>query len=75
MHFGIAIVLNMMVGLTRPPHGLLLFVMSGLTGAPLSEIFREVPPFIVAMLAIVVLVIFFPELALRVPRSAGLIKH
>jgi tripartite ATP-independent transporter DctM subunit len=74
VHFGIVIVLNMMVGLTLPPHGLLLFVMSGLTGTPLSEIFREVPPFIVAMLAIVVLVTFFPELALWVPRAAGLIK-
>jgi len=67
-------VLNMMVGLTLPPHGLLLFVMSGLTGTPLSEIFREVPPFIVAMLGIVALVTFFPELALWVPRVAGLIK-
>jgi C4-dicarboxylate transporter DctM subunit len=33
-----------------------------------------VPPFILAMLAIVVLVTFFPELALWVPRAAGLIK-
>jgi tripartite ATP-independent transporter DctM subunit len=74
IHFGIVIVLNMMVGLTLPPHGLLLFVMSGLTGTPLSEIFREVPPFILAMLAIVVLVTFFPDLALWVPRAAGLIK-
>lgn len=62
------------VGLTLPPHGLLLFVMSGLTGTALSEIFREVPPFIIAMLGIVLLVTFFPELALWVPRAAGLIK-
>jgi len=74
VHFGIVIVVNMMVGLTLPPHGLLLFVMAGLTGTPLSEIFREVPPFIVAMLGIVLLVTFFPELALWVPRVAGLIK-
>ena len=60
--------------MTLPPHGLLLFVMSGLTGTPLSEIFREVPPFILAMLAIVVLVTFLPDLALFVPRAAGLIK-
>ena len=53
---------------------LLLFVMSGLTGTPLSEIFREVPPFIVAMLGIVLAVTFFPELALWLPRMAGLIK-
>jgi C4-dicarboxylate transporter DctM subunit len=74
IHFGIVVVLNMMIGLTLPPHGLLLFVMSGLTGTPLAEIFREVPPFIVAMLAIVLLVTFFPEFALWLPRHAGLIK-
>jgi tripartite ATP-independent transporter DctM subunit len=74
IHFGIVVVLNMMVGLTLPPHGLLLFVMSGLTGTPLSEIFRETPPFIIAMLAIVVLVTFFPDIALWLPRHAGLIK-
>ena len=74
VHFGIVVVLNMMVGLTLPPHGLLLFVMAGLTGTPLSEIFREVPPFIVAMLGIVVVVTFFPEIALWLPRTAGLIR-
>jgi C4-dicarboxylate transporter, DctM subunit len=74
VHFGIVVVLNMMVGLTLPPHGLLLFVMSGLTGTPLSEIFREVPPFIVAMLGIVLLVTFFPEIALWLPKAAKLIK-
>jgi C4-dicarboxylate transporter DctM subunit len=74
IHFGIVVVVNMMIGLTLPPHGLLLFVMSGLTGTPLAEIFREVPPFVIAMLAIVLLVTFFPEIALWLPRSAGLIQ-
>jgi C4-dicarboxylate transporter DctM subunit len=74
VHFGIVVVVNMMVGLTLPPHGLLLFVMSGLTGTPLAEIFREIPPFIVAMLGIVLVVTFFPEVALWLPRLAGLIK-
>ncbi len=72
VHFGIVVVLNMMVGLTLPPHGLLLFVMSGLTGTPLSEIFREIPPFIVAMLAVVLAVTFLPQLALWLPTYAGL---
>jgi len=72
VHFGIVVVLNMMVGLCLPPHGLLLFVMSGLTGTPLAEIFREVPPFIVVMLAVVLAVTFLPELALALPRLAGL---
>jgi tripartite ATP-independent transporter DctM subunit len=74
VHFGIVVVLNMMVGLTLPPHGLLLFVMSGLTRTPLSEIFREVPPFIVVMLANVLAVTFVPDIALWLPGVAGLLK-
>jgi C4-dicarboxylate transporter DctM subunit len=74
VHFGIVIVLNMMVGLTLPPHGLLLFVMSGLTGTPLSEIFHEIPPFIVAMLVVVMAVTFLPQLALWLPTHMGLLK-
>ena len=74
VHFGIVVVLNMMVGLTLPPHGLLLFVMSGLTRTPLAEIFREMPPFILAMLAIVVAVTLLPDIALWLPRVAGLVK-
>lgn len=73
VHFGILVVVNMMVGLTLPPHGLLLFVMAGLTRTPLAEIFREVPPFILGMLAVVVAVTFLPELALWLPRTAGLV--
>ncbi len=73
VHFGILVVLNMMVGLALPPHGLLLFVMGGLTGTPLGEIFREIPPFIMAMLAVVLAVTFVPEIALWLPRHAGLV--
>jgi C4-dicarboxylate transporter DctM subunit len=75
IHFGIVVVLNMMVGLTLPPHGLLLFVMSGLTGTPLSEIFKEIPPFIVAMLVVVMAVTFFPQIALWLPTTAGLVAR
>ena len=75
VHFGIVVVLNMMVGLTLPPHGLLLFVMSGLTGTPLSEIFRAIPPFTVAMLVVVIAVTFLPQLALWLPIHAGLLNH
>ncbi len=73
VHFGIVVVLNMMVGLTLPPHGLLLFVMSGLTGTPVGEVFREIPPFILAMLVVVLAVTFLPELALFLPGRAGLL--
>ena len=72
VHFGVVVVLNMMVGLTLPPHGLLLFVMHGLTGTPLGAIFREIPPFTVALVAVVLLVTFVPALVETLPRLAGM---
>ena len=74
VHFGIVIMLNMMVGLALPPHGLLLFVISNLTGTSLAEIFKEVPIFIGTMLAVLLVITLTPEIVLWLPRLMGLIK-
>ena len=74
VHFGVVVVLNMMVGLALPPHGLLLFVMSGLLETDLAEIFAEIPVFIATMLIVLAAVTLFPELVLWLPRWAGLMK-
>lgn len=75
VHFGVVIMLNMMVGLALPPHGLLLFVISGLTGTSLGAIFREVPPFIATMLLVLLAVTLIPDIALILPRATGYIGH
>ena len=74
VHFGVVIMLNMMIGLALPPHGLLLFVISNLTATSLADIFREVPIFIVTMIAMLLLVTFVPDLVLWLPRLVGFIK-
>ena len=74
VHFGIVIMLNMMVGLALPPHGLLLFVISNLTGTPLADIFREVPVFIGTLIAVLLFITLVPEVVLWLPRVAGLLK-
>jgi C4-dicarboxylate transporter DctM subunit len=71
VHFGIVVMLNMMIGLALPPHGLLLFVISNLTATSLADIFREVPIFIITMIAMLLLVTFVPDLVLWLPRVAG----
>jgi len=71
VHFGVVVVLNMMVGLALPPHGLLLFVISSLTGTPLAAIFREIVPFIATMLAVLLATTFFPGIALFLPGLFG----
>ena len=71
VHFGVVIMLNMMVGLALPPHGLLLFVISGLTGTPIGAIFREIPVFIGTMILVLLAVTLLPALALSLPRMFG----
>ncbi len=71
VHFGVVIVLNMMIGLLTPPYGVLLFVLSGLAGTPVKEIVRELVPFIAALIAVLFLITFLPSLVLALPRLAG----
>lgn len=71
VHFGVVIMLNMMVGLALPPHGLLLFVISGLTGTSIGAIFKEVPPFIVTMIVVLLAVTLLPDIAMTLPRLLG----
>ena len=71
VHFGVVIMMNMMIGLALPPHGLLLFVISNLTGTPLAAIFRETPIFLCAMLVMLLATTFMPAIALTLPRLLG----
>src|SRR5258705_2067155 len=68
VHFGVVIVVNMMIGLLTPPYGVLVFVMSGLAGTPVKEIVRELVPFILALVAVLFLITFVPSLVLALPR-------
>jgi len=65
VHFGVVIVVNMMIGLLTPPYGVLLFVLSGLTGTPVKAIVRELVPFILSLIAVLFLITFVPSLVLR----------
>jgi TRAP-type C4-dicarboxylate transport system permease large subunit len=75
VHFGVVIMLNIMVGLALPPHGLLLFVVSNLTGTSLAAIFRETPIFLAAMLVMLIATTLVPDIALMLPRLLGYTVH
>lgn len=72
VHFGVVIVVNLMIGMITPPYGLLLFVLSGLTKVPLGEVFREIWPFVGALVAVLLLLVFFPVLVIGLPNYFGL---
>jgi C4-dicarboxylate transporter DctM subunit len=71
VHFGVVVVVNIMLGLITPPYGLLLFIMTNISGAPLRAIVRDTLPFLFAMLAVLALITFVPAVVLWLPRLLG----
>jgi C4-dicarboxylate transporter DctM subunit len=71
VHFGVVVVVNIMLGLITPPYGLLLFIMTRIAEVPLRDIVRDVMPFLFAMIGALALITFVPETVLWLPRLLG----
>ncbi|MBK6387440.1 MAG: TRAP transporter large permease [Rhodoferax sp.] len=71
VHFGVVVVLNMMIGLITPPFGMLLFVTKALTGIPIGEIVREGWLFLVMLLVLLLALTLFPQIVLWLPQTMG----
>ena len=66
-HFGVMIVVNMMIGLTTPPFGVLLFITSGITGTPLQDIIKDTIPMIFVLIVVLFMITYIPEIVLFLP--------
>jgi TRAP-type C4-dicarboxylate transport system permease large subunit len=71
VHFGVVIVLNLMIGLSTPPYGVNLFVISGLADVPLSKIIKEIWPFVGVLVAVLLLCTYVPGIVLLIPKLLG----
>jgi tripartite ATP-independent transporter DctM subunit len=71
VHFGVLVVLNMMIGLIHPPFGMLLFVIKALTGIPIGEMMKEGWPFLVLLIGLLVAITVFPQIVLWLPQTMG----
>ena len=71
VHFGVLVVLNMMIGLITPPFGMLLFVTKALTGIPIGEMVREGWAFLLMLMALLLCLTFFPQIVLWLPQTMG----
>jgi C4-dicarboxylate transporter DctM subunit len=72
IHLGIIMVVNMEIGLITPPTGLNLFVTSAVTGMPLTRVVRAVSPWLLVMLAFLMLVTYVPFISLGLPNLLGM---
>ena len=71
VHFGVVVVVNIMIGLLTPPYGLLLFIVANMTRQPLVAIVREAAPFILVAILVLILITAVPVSVLWLPRLLG----
>jgi len=68
IHFGVVIVLNLMIALFTPPVGIVLYLATAISGEKLQLVVKETPPFLFALLLALVCVTFIPDLSLWLPQ-------
>lgn len=71
VHFGVVVVVNIMLGLVTPPYGLLLFIVAKISGAPIKDIIVDAAPFLFWMVLCLAFITFVPDSVLWLPRLLG----
>jgi len=69
--FGFLFVFNLVIGMMTPPVGVVLFVMSGITRVSMSELIRNVWPYVAVQYGVLVLCVLFPGIVTWLPRALG----
>jgi tripartite ATP-independent transporter DctM subunit len=71
VYFGVIMIINLMIGLLTPPVGSVLYVTSSVTGQPVDVVFRGIAPFLIPLIAVLILISAFPAIALWLPGVLG----
>ena len=70
-HFAIIVIVNLTLGLTTPPVGSLIFVVSSAVNIKPSALIKEMPPFFIALMGALLLITFIPALSTWLPTLSG----
>jgi C4-dicarboxylate transporter DctM subunit len=71
IHFGIMMIVNMEVGMCHPPVGLNLYVASSITKMGITELTKAVLPWLLTMIAFLVLITYVPQITTFLPNLFG----
>jgi tripartite ATP-independent transporter DctM subunit len=71
VHFAIVVIVNLTLGLITPPVGSLLFVVSSVVKLRVTELVREMPPFFLAHLVVLLILTFVPAASTWLPHISG----
>ena len=67
VHLGIIVILNLMLGLLTPPVGMVLYVLSKVSGVGFEQCVKATMPFLIPLIAVLMLITLFPQIALWLP--------
>jgi len=67
VHFGLVMTLNLMIGTITPPVGIVLFVVSRVANLPFEVVTKATAPFLIPLIAVLMLITVFPPLVLWLP--------
>jgi len=67
VHFGVVVVMNLMIGLVTPPVGLLLFLTSSMAQVRLEKVIKEMVPFLIALLLVLIICTYIPSIVMWLP--------
>lgn len=70
-HFGLVMVMTVQVALITPPVALGLFVVAPIAGCTIEEATKEIWPFLALVVAVILIVAFWPEFSMWLPRKFG----
>ncbi|WP_319560456.1 TRAP transporter large permease [Marispirochaeta sp.] len=67
VHFGILMILNLMIGLLTPPIGMVLYVLSTVSQVPFEKIAKAVVPYLLLLIGVLYVLTFLPDVVLWLP--------
>jgi tripartite ATP-independent transporter DctM subunit len=72
VHFGLVMVLNLMIGLLHPPMGMVLFVLARVAKLSVERTTMAILPWLFPLLGSLVILTYVPQIVLWLPRTMGL---
>ncbi len=67
VHFGVIICFNMMIGLSTPPFGMLLFIVAGIGKCKMAGVIREIIPMVAIMIGLLLVLTYVPQIVMLIP--------
>lgn len=68
VHLGVVLVLNLMIGLSTPPVGMSLFVTSKIANVSLEKLYKEILPFLIPLIIVLLVITYVPGTVMWLPR-------